>query len=207
VNEPALPEGAEPLLPVVPGFHSETEWNVFRREWPRLLAEGQEGRWALINGEEFAGTYAHCLEAVVAGWDRFNHGHFFLQPIHRKYQSVRVGDHLKYVPLRPVRPVAPEKVNYPPLPEVLEPLPDMVAGSGTNPEWDVFRREWPRWLREGQEGRWALIKGEEVIGIFDSQDEARDAWFDRFENGPILIHQILRKYRTVRAGNYWRCLP
>jgi hypothetical protein len=88
-----------------------------------------------------------------------------------------------------------------------EPLPDMMSGSQIETEWNFFRQQWPRLLAEGQEGRWALIKGEEIIGLFDTDVEARSVGVRRFGLAPMLIQQILRHYRTVRAGGYWRCRP
>ncbi len=92
-------------------------------------------------------------------------------------------------------------------PGVLGPLPDMIPGSQIETEWNFFRREWPRLLAEGHEGRWVLIKGEEIIGFFDTSDEAITAGYERFGVVPLLAQQILRYYRPIRAGNYWRCLP
>jgi hypothetical protein len=88
-----------------------------------------------------------------------------------------------------------------------EPLGDLPPDSPIHQEWTLFCRELPRLLGEGQEGRWVLIKGEEIIGIFDTRREALSAGTRRFGLAPLLAEQILRSYRPVRAGNYWRCLP
>jgi hypothetical protein len=98
-------------------------------------------------------------------------------------------------------------MSEPSQPFVLDPLPDMVPGSQIETEWNFFRKEWPRLLADGHEGRWVLIKGEEILGLFDSRDEAVTAGYDRLGVVPLLAQQILRSYRTIRAGNYWRCLP
>ena len=39
-------------------------------------------------------------------------------------------------------------------------------------EWNFYRREVGRLLAEGQEGSWLLIKGDDIIGIWDTQEEA-----------------------------------
>jgi hypothetical protein len=89
--------------------------------------------------------------------------------------------------------------------DVLPPLPDMIPGSQIETEWNYFRRERLPLLAEGHEGRWVLIKGEAIFGIFDTRDEAVTAGYARFGVVPLLAQQILRVYKTVRAGNYWRC--
>jgi hypothetical protein len=93
------------------------------------------------------------------------------------------------------------------LPGIIEPLPDMAPGSQIEAEWNCFRRERPRLLAEGHEGRWVLIKGEEIVGVFDTWREARRAGLQQFGLVPMLVQQLLRCYRPIRAGNYWRCQP
>src|SRR3954447_6002107 len=85
-------------------------------------------------------------------------------------------------------------------PELLQPLWDLPANSPIKAEWDLFRRERPRLLAEGQEGRWVLIKGEEIIGPFDTYDEARNAGLARFGVVSMLVQQILRSYRILKQG-------
>jgi hypothetical protein len=98
-------------------------------------------------------------------------------------------------------------MSEPSVPAVPESLPAMLPGSDIETEWNFFRREWQRLLAEGHEGRWVLLKGEEIIGIFDTLEEAKRVGVERFGLGPKLIQQVLRKYRVYRAGNYWRCPP
>ncbi len=57
----------------------------------------------------------------------------------------------------------------------------------------------PRWLAEGKEGKFVLIKGTEVIGIFDSSEAADEVAVQRFLMQDVLIHQIRERepiYRT-----------
>ena len=92
-------------------------------------------------------------------------------------------------------------------PEPLQPLLEAPPRSPIKAEWDFFRRERPRLLAEGHEGRWVLIKGEEIIGIFDSFREARSAGTRRYGLAPMLVQQILRSYKPIRMGSYLRCQP
>jgi hypothetical protein len=89
----------------------------------------------------------------------------------------------------------------------LQPLWDLPPDSPLKTEWELFRRERPRLLAEGHEGRWVLVKGEAIIGLFDSGDEAYNVGLERFGVVPMLVQQILRWYRVLRQGNSWRCRP
>ncbi|MCI0462493.1 MAG: hypothetical protein L0Z62_36545 [Gemmataceae bacterium] len=57
------------------------EWLTFRRELPRLLAEGHEGKWTLVKGEALAGLYPTRDEAVLAGYEKFGLEQFMIQQI------------------------------------------------------------------------------------------------------------------------------
>ncbi len=63
------------------------EIQTFHRELPRLLAEGHEGKWALIKGDEVIGLYATFDEGCRAGWDRYDVQQFMVQPV-REWQPV-----------------------------------------------------------------------------------------------------------------------
>ena len=58
-------------------------------------------------------------------------------------------------------------------------LPDGKHGSN-NQDWNVYRREVGRLLAEGNEGRWVLIQGEEIVGIWDTEVEAEVVRLERF---------------------------
>ncbi len=47
-------------------------------------------------------------------------------------------------------------------------------------EWHTYLRELPRWLAEGAEGKFVLIKGTEIIGMFDTSDAAYEVGEQRF---------------------------
>src|SRR4051812_337473 len=73
-----------------------------------------------------------------------------------------------------------EQARDQPLPPPAEPptihyteLPEGRPDSPLYQEWNFYRREVGRLLAEGHEGRWALIKGEGIVGIWDTEAEAR----------------------------------
>jgi hypothetical protein len=77
--------------------------------------------------------------------------------------------------------------------------PDPPAGHPLFEEWITFRREMPRLLADGHEGKFVLIKGSEVIALFDTRDQARDDGLRRFGLRGYCIQQVLEYeplYRT-----------
>ncbi len=88
------------LPPAEPGDEIGQEWETYRREVGRLLAEGHEGQWVLIKGDqilEFFDTY----EAARAAGSR----RFLLQPhmIHQVLAEEPLHYHLRYLWYRPCR--------------------------------------------------------------------------------------------------------
>ena len=78
-------------------------------------------------------------------------------------------------------------------------LPPATPGSPLAEEWNVYRREVGRLLIEGHAGRHVLIKGAEIICIFDTHLEALDEGYRRFFRQDILVHEILAEERIYRA--------
>jgi hypothetical protein len=57
-------------------------------------------------------------------------------------------------------------------------------------ETETYRRELPRLLAGGHAGRFALIKGADVIGTWESQAEALEAGRERFGLESIAVKKI-----------------
>ncbi len=75
-------------------------------------------------------------------------------------------------------------------------------------EWEFYRREVGRLLAEGHEGKHVLIKGEEIIGIFDTDREALVEGYKRYliPREAFLVHQIQTRERISRVScYYWSC--
>lgn len=58
------------------GGPSAREWNFYRREVGRLLAEGQEGKWVLIKEEAIIGVWDSREQAKAAALERY-----LMQPV------------------------------------------------------------------------------------------------------------------------------
>ncbi|MFO0810703.1 MAG: hypothetical protein U0746_18905 [Gemmataceae bacterium] len=71
-----LPENIRPMA---------TEINTYLRELPRLIAEGDEGRYALIRGNDLLSVWDTLGDALQAGYEKFGiDGEFCTQPIHAR---------------------------------------------------------------------------------------------------------------------------
>lgn len=63
-----------------------------------------------------------------------------------------------------------------------------------------------RLLAEGHEGRFVLIKGEQIIGIWDTRTEAKTAALEKYLMQPCLIQQVRRHEPVVRLpARLWPC--
>ena len=81
-------------------------------------------------------------------------------------------------------------------------LPPGRPGSPLYAEWETYRREVGRLLAQGHEGRWILIKGEEIIGIWDTHDEALHEGNVRYfipRGEGFMIHEIQTRERVIRG--------
>jgi hypothetical protein len=89
-------------------------------------------------------------------------------------------------------------------------LPEAKPGQPLAEEWNTYRREVGRLLAEGQDGRHVLIKGSDILGIFDTFDAAYEAGVGRFPQGPFFVHPIRAEepYLRIRGINLpWPSSP
>src|SRR5438034_6019266 len=56
-------------------------------------------------------------------------------------------------------------------------------------EINTYMREMPRLLHDGHDGRFALISGDQLIGLWDTHADAMQAGYDRFGLGGRFIAQ------------------
>jgi hypothetical protein len=110
-----------------------------------------------------------------------------IEKIHREAIE-RLGE-------QPLPPIEPRTIHYTELPD---PSPD----SALFHEWNYYRREVGRLLAEGLEGKFVLIKGEEIIGLFESDEAAKMDAVTRFLMQSVLIHQIRSREPILRVRGY-----
>jgi hypothetical protein len=109
------------------------------------------------------------------------------------------GSVLTFAPQRQDTPPAIERPRGIPCTE----LPEALGGTLTR-EWNTYRREVGRLLADVQEGRHVLIKGEEIIGIFDTFEEADQTGWESYSPAPYFVHQIraVEPFLRIRGINY-----
>jgi hypothetical protein len=83
-------------------------------------------------------------------------------------------------------------------------LPDARADSTLRYEWHFYRREVGRLLAEGHAGQHVLIKGEQVVGLWDTHDDAMQAGYQRFAGQPFLVHRVQECERVLRCVSVWQ---
>lgn len=54
----------------------------------------------------------------------------------------------------------------------------------------AYVRELPRLLEEGDDGRWALMKGDEILSTWDTYRDASQAGREKFGLDPICVMKI-----------------
>jgi hypothetical protein len=105
---------------------------------------------------------------------------------------------------------AKERLQVEPLPPVERPtihyseLPTDTSDSPIAGEWNFYRREVGRLLAEGYEGRWVLIQGQQILGIWDTEEEAERIRLQKFLGQPLLLKQIRVREAVLRGGGYDR---
>src|SRR5262245_47362761 len=77
-------------------------------------------------------------------------------------------------------------------------------GSPLAREWETYRREVGRLLAAGEEGRYALIHGDDIVGIFDTWDEAREAGLNRYLLQAHMVRPILSREPLLRVSRFFR---
>lgn len=99
-----------------------------------------------------------------------------------------------------------ERRRRQPPPPQLEPatihyteLPPSKLGEELAEEWETYRREVGRLLAEGNEGKYILIKGGEIIGIWDREKDALAKGYELFLRQSFLVHQIQECERLLRV--------
>jgi hypothetical protein len=83
-------------------------------------------------------------------------------------------------------------------------LPEDTSDNPIARDWNCYRREVGRLLADGHEGKWVLIKGEEVVGIWATREEAKKVAVERFLMQPVLIRQVLRREPILRGPTLFR---
>ncbi len=200
MSEPLVPSVQYTELPDLPPDHPlAQEWATYKRELPRLLAEGHEGRFVLICNNTLFCPFEEAWQAQLAGFVQYERTPFLVQQIRAwepmDWQQILWGGGERALPVIKRTPGR----SMPGLPTIdSREVPDLPPDHVLAEEARTFQRELPRLLADGQEGRFALLKGDAVIGIFDNLWAAADAGRKKFGFAPFLVKQIQERDRILR---------
>jgi hypothetical protein len=84
-------------------------------------------------------------------------------------------------------------------------LPEGEPDSPVAQEWDLFRGEVSRLIREGHQGRIALVKAGQPITVWDTLRDAVQASQLLFGQEPCLVQEILPFLRPLGLGENRPC--
>src|SRR4051812_41910016 len=97
------------------------------------------------------------------------------------------------------RTVVKNGLRYIRVEDVPDPPPDDVFAK----EWAVYKRELPRLLAEGHEGKFVLIKGDALIGVWGDRYEALREGYARFGVVDLYTEEISPLLRVCRIPRYY----
>jgi hypothetical protein len=66
-------------------------------------------------------------------------------------------------------------------------------------EVSTYEAHLPAWV--DREGRFVLIKGQDVLGVYPRYEEAPEAGYDQLGSGPFLVKQILVHEPIYQLGH------
>jgi hypothetical protein len=130
-------------------------------------------------------------EAIKRHHQDEERGDALVEQIHREAVEHARGQ-------RPLLPPGRESVHY-----LDQPAPK--AGDLLFAEWITYRREAGRLLAEGNEGRHVLVKGDAIVGILPTHEDAMAEGYDRFGNKPFLVHELRRHEPVLRCVSMRTC--
>ena len=87
----------------------------------------------------------------------------------------------------------------------LDEVPDIPDGQPFAQEWQAFKREVGRLLREGHVGKFAAFKGDRLVGIWDTLLEAVWSGYEQAGDEECLVQEIQLYVRLKPWGNRRQC--
>jgi hypothetical protein len=88
---------------------------------------------------------------------------------------------------------------------LVDQIPDPAPGEPFAEEWKTFKRQVYRLMCAGNKGRFALIKGDRVLSVWDTQSDAIQAGRERFGREPFFVQEVQLYVKPIRSGYLRRC--
>jgi hypothetical protein len=81
-------------------------------------------------------------------------------------------------------------------------LPAAEPGDECAEEWNTYRGEVGRLLADGLEGKFALIRGRAIVGIYDTGEAAWEEGLRTYFPQPLLVQQVRSAEPILRIRGY-----
>jgi hypothetical protein len=88
---------------------------------------------------------------------------------------------------------------------LIDQVPEPPPGDPFAAEWRTFKREVYRLMCSGNKGRFALIKGDQLVSVWDTLTDATQAGRERFGKEPFLVQEIQLYVKVLRSGYFRLC--
>src|SRR5205809_1077338 len=72
----------------------------------------------------------------------------------------------------------------------IDEVPDIPEAEPFAEEWKTFKREVFRLVNDGEIGKFAVLKGEQLVGVWDTLSDAELAGRRQFGDAPFLVQEI-----------------
>ncbi|HVS40593.1 MAG TPA: hypothetical protein VMS17_33870 [Gemmataceae bacterium] len=63
-------------------------------------------------------------------------------------------------------------------------------------EWATYQANLPELLKKDA-GRYVLIHGDQIVGVWDTKDQALEEGYRRFLLGPFMVHHIVAHEKPI----------
>jgi hypothetical protein len=84
----------------------------------------------------------------------------------------------------------------------IDEVPDIPEGEPFAEEWRAFKREVFRLVNDGMIGKFAVLKGEQLVGIWDTLSDAELAGRRQFGDAPFLVQEIQLHLKPMCRGYF-----
>src|SRR6266496_3718000 len=148
---------------------------------------GQARRWGRVSGRGGRNMNANERPLVEQPGDAKERG--------RKLLEVMVREATERLRNQPLPPLKRRTIHY-------TELADLPADDPLSCEWNAYRRALPRLLAEGNEGKFILMKGEDIIGLYETWDAAHEVGLKAYFGQEFLVHQILTEEPLLQISPY-----
>jgi hypothetical protein len=83
---------------------------------------------------------------------------------------------------------------------MIDQVPDVPDSEPLAREWKTFKREVGRLVAEGHAGRFAIVKGDQVVSVWDTPRDAEQGGRERFGQESFLVQEVQLFLRPLQGN-------